>query len=294
MQFPAMDAKTVLALLAGCTALAAGGCGSPDGGQDDGAAQGEPAAVPAAPEAPAAAPQATQTGAEVPLVEQNLAYGEAANTNLVGYLVMPADAVEPLPGVIVIHGEAGLDEETRALTRRLASERYIALAVDLYAGASGRDERDTATRAGALVEQAEVTLGNIRQANDYLTKYAFVPSVAVIGMASGGSWALRAGIAMPDELDAIVMYYGQIITESAALSQISAPLLGHFAGLDEAIPAADARFFRTRLREEGKRGEISIYPNARPGFANTASAAYDPTAAAEAWRRTVEFLDLNL
>lgn len=294
MQFPAMDAKTALTLLASSSVLAAGGCGSREGGQDESAAEAEPAAVAVAPEAPAATPEASESGDDVPLVEQNLAYGEAGNENLIGYLVMPADAVEPLPGIIVIHGEGGLDEETRELTRRLASERYIALAVDLYASVSAEDPPDAAARVGALLRQSEATLGNIHQANDYLTKYAFVPSVAVIGMAAGGSWALRAGIAMPDEVDGIIMYYGQIITESAALGQITAPLLGHFAGLDEAIPAADARFFRTRLRDEGKRGEIMIYPNARAGFANTSSPAYDAAAAAEAWQRTVEFLDLYL
>jgi carboxymethylenebutenolidase len=207
---------------------------------------------------------------------------------------MPADADEPLPGLIVIHAEAGLDEETRALTRRLAGERYIALAVDLYAGAPLENAPDAATRAGALVENTEATLGNIRQAYDYLTKYAFVPSVAAIGMASGGSWALRAGIAFPDELDGVVMYYGQIITESNALRELTAPVLGHFAALDESILAADVRLFRSRLLEAGKRAEINIYPNVQPGFASEASAAYDASVADEAWQATLEFLDLSL
>jgi carboxymethylenebutenolidase len=166
--------------------------------------------------------------------------------------------------------------------------------VDLYASVDTENARDAATRAGVLLEQEAATLGNIRQAYDYLTKYAFVPSVAVIGMASGGSWALRAGIALPDEVDGVVMYYGQIITESAALSRITAPVLGHFAGLDESVLPADARLFRVRLREEGKRGEIYIYANAKPGFANPASATYDAAEAEEAWQRTLEFLDLNL
>jgi carboxymethylenebutenolidase len=284
MQFPRMDAKTALALLGVYSVLA--GCGR-DAGQDESSVQAAPAVAPSA--SAAASPDA-----DVPLVEQSLAYGEAANINLVGYLVMPADVVEPPPGIIVIHGEAGLDEETRELTRRLAGERYIALAVDLYAGVAAQDGSDAATRAGALVEQSEATLANIRQAYDYLTKYAFVPSVAAIGMSSGGSWALRAGIAMPGELDGVVMYYGQVITETAALSQLTAPVLGHFAGLDEAIPTADVRFFRGRLGELAKRGEINVHPNVQAGFASPASPAYDARVADEAWKLTVEFLDLNL
>jgi carboxymethylenebutenolidase len=287
-----MDAKPAFALLGVCCALTAAGCGTSDPGQAESAAPAQPAAAAIAPQSETAAAPTAEPA--VALVEQNLAYGEAANTNLVGYLVMPADAVEPLPGLIVIHGEAGLDEATRALTRRLAGERYIALAVDLYAGAPVENARDVATRAGALVDQTEATLGNIRQAYDYLTKYAFVPSVAAIGMASGGSWALRAGIALPDELDGVVTYYGQIITESAALRQITAPVLGHFAGLDEATPAADVRLFRTRLFEAGNRAEVIIYPNVQAGFASEASAAYDAAVAGEAWQRTLAFLDLNL
>jgi carboxymethylenebutenolidase len=287
--------KTAFALVGVCCALVASGCGTSDPGQDEGAVPTESEASAVAPQAATAAPESVEpTDGEVALVEQNLAYGEAAKTNLVGYLVMPADAVEPLPGLIVIHAEAGLDEETRALTRRLAGERYIALAVDLYAGTPIENARDAATRAGALVENTDATLGNIRQAYDYLTKYAFVPSVAAIGMGSGGSWALRAGIALPDELDGIIMYYGQIVTESNALGPLTAPILGHFAGLDESMPAADVLLFRSRLLEAGKRAEINIYPNVEPGFASEASAAYNATVAEESWQTTLEFLDLNL
>jgi carboxymethylenebutenolidase len=207
---------------------------------------------------------------------------------------MPADAVEPLPGLIVIHDEDGLDDDIRAFTRRLAAEGYIALAIDLYGGSVAEEARDVATRPAVLVEQADATLGNIRQAYDYLTKYAFAPSVAAVGWSLGAAWALRAGVALPDELDAVVMYYGQFITSSDALGKLTAPVIGHFAGLDESIPPADARLFRSRLLEAGRRAEIYIYPDARPGFANPNGATYDAAAADEAWRRTVEFLDINL
>lgn len=290
-----MDAKTGLVALFGvCSSLALAACGSGDEGAEEAAASAAPVAASAAPEATATAP-ATAEGeaAAVPLAEQDLAYGETGNTNLIGYLAVPGDLVGPLPGLIVIHGEDGLDEETRALTRRLAGERYITLAVDLYAGAGVERARDSATRAGVLLEQADATLANIRQAYDYLTKYASVPSVGAIGFSSGGSWALRAGIAMPNELDAVVTYYGEIITETLALSQMTAPVLGHFPGAEESL-AADARIFRNRLREEDKRAEIYVYPSAAPGFANPASPTYSAESADEAWQRTVEFLGINL
>src|SRR5262245_7579859 len=79
------------------------GCGSSEEPVPVAAA---PAAPPAehqhAAPAPAPAPAAA-AGPDVALLEQTLAYGEGARSNLVGYLAMPQDAAEPLPGIIVIH-----------------------------------------------------------------------------------------------------------------------------------------------------------------------------------------------
>ena len=288
-----MNAQTALTALLGVSCALTMGCGSRDAGEDQSGALA-PSATAVAPAAPTATPAAAPEAATVALVEENLAYGESGNTNLIGYLVMPADVVEPLPGLIVIHGPDGLDEATRELTRRLASERYIALAIDLYGGVSAQDGRDAATRAGALVDQSEATLVNIRQAYDYLTKYAFVPSVAAIGWASGGTWALRTGIALPGEVDAVVMYYGQFIAEVGSLGQLTAPVLGHFAGREESIPTADVQLFRERLRDAGNRAEIYVYPNAQQGFDNAQSATFNAASADAAWQRTVKFLEINL
>jgi carboxymethylenebutenolidase len=81
-------------------------------------------------DAPTPTPAATAEP-RVPVLVQELAYGEGARSNLVGYLAMPQDAAEPLPGVIVIHEWWGLNENIKAMTRRLAGEGYVALAVDL-------------------------------------------------------------------------------------------------------------------------------------------------------------------
>ena len=71
-------------------------------------------------------------------------------SNLVGYLAMPQDAAEPLPGIIVIHEWWGLNDNIKAMTRRLAGEGYVALAVDLYGGATA----ETPEAAQALMSGA--------------------------------------------------------------------------------------------------------------------------------------------
>ena len=42
------------------------------------------------------------------------------------------NAIDPLPGVIVIHERWGLDDGVRALADRIAGQGYVVLAVDLY------------------------------------------------------------------------------------------------------------------------------------------------------------------
>jgi hypothetical protein len=69
---------------------------------------------------------------------EEVSYGEHAGTALRGYLARPAAAAtSPLPALLVIHEWWGLNDNVRMMTRRLAGEGYVALAVDLYRGRTG-------------------------------------------------------------------------------------------------------------------------------------------------------------
>jgi carboxymethylenebutenolidase len=286
-----MDAKTALAALLGvCSGLT--GCGS-GGETESGAGAGAQVAAPAAPSSQNV-PAPTAAEPQVELLEQNLAYGEARRSNLIGYLAMPADALEPLPGLIVIHEQWGLDDDVRAMTRRLAAQGFIALAVDLYGGAVPATAEDAQRLAAAAIAEPDVTLANLRQAYEYLKKFAFAPAVGAIGWSSGGAWALRTALAMPDDIDALVMYYGQVVTDGGQLETLDMPILGWFAARDESISRQDVQLFRSRLLELGKEVDVQILPNVGHEFANPNDGAYDAKAAETAWQRTIEFLKASL
>jgi carboxymethylenebutenolidase len=242
---------------------------------------------------PAAAPLASEPVTRE-LLEQELAYGESGNSNLVGYLAMPADALEPLPGVIVIHESWGLNDNIKAMTRRLAAEGFVALAVDLYGGTVATTPEDAERLMAQVMDAPDGTLGNLRQAYDYLDKYAFAPSIATLGWCLGGTWSLRMALALPEDLDAMVMYYGQAVTEPAQLERLEMPILGLFAELDDSIPLYEAQLFRTRLTELGKESNVYIYSDVGHAFANPSGANYDAKAAEDAWERTIEFLTMSL
>ena len=268
-----------------------GGCGS-----------GEPAA----PAATAAAPAATQprqapspapaepAAPAVPLLEQQLAYGEAAHSNLVGYLAMPQDAAEPLPGIIVIHEWWGLNDDVKAMTRRLAAEGYVALAVDLYGGRTATTPEVAQVLLSGFYADPDGARRNVQQAYDYLDKYAFAPRIASIGWDLGGGWSLQTALLYPGALDAAVMYYGQVFTDHERLEPLNVPLLGFFGANDKSIPVRDVQEFRAKLLDLGKNAEILIMPHADHAFANPASPTYNVRAANEAWTSTLAFLERHL
>jgi carboxymethylenebutenolidase len=244
-------------------------------------------------DAPTASPL-SQVAPERPVLGQHLPYGESGGSNLSGYLAMPEDAAEPLPGVVLVHEWWGLNDNIQAMSRRLAAQGYVVLAVDLYGGEIATTPAQAEALMTRTMTEQEIALDNIRQAYEYLNKYALAPSVGVMGWCLGGGLSLRAALAAPEQFDAAVMYYGQIVTASADLEVLDMPLLGLFGAEDASIPVRDVQRFRTDLRDLGKRAEILIYSDAGHAFANPSGGTYNATAADQAWEKTLEFLAANL
>lgn len=242
---------------------------------------------------PTASPLA-ETPPAVAVLEQELAYGEGTKSNLVGFLAMPGDAAEPLPGIIVIHEWWGLNDNIKAMTRRLAGEGYVVLAVDLYGGATADTPERAQTLMAALLAEPDAARSNLRQAYDYLEKYGLAPRIGSIGWCLGGGWSLQTALLYPDALDAMVMYYGQVVADRTQLATLQMPLLGFFGGEDKSIPVRDVQDFRDGLRELGKNAEVLVYSGVDHAFANPSGGNYNEKAATESWEKTLEFLQRNL
>jgi carboxymethylenebutenolidase len=286
-------AVTRLGALAACLFLAACGGGPPEPAAPAADPAVQAAAAEHAHDAPAASPLVVPAP-KVPVLEQDLAYGEAQKRNLVGFLAMPGDAAEPLPGVIVIHEWWGLNDNVKAMTRRLAGEGYVALAVDLYGGQTADTPEKAQALMTALVTEPDAARANLKQAYEYLEKYALAPRIGSIGWCLGGGWSLQTALLFPDQLDAMVMYYGQLVDADSELETLKMPLLGFFGAQDESIPVRDVLAFRQRLSTLGKNAQILIYSDANHAFANPSGGNYNEKAATESWETTLEFLSANL
>lgn len=209
-----------------------------------------------------------------------------------GYLARPAG--EPRAGLVVIHEWWGLNDNIREMTRRLAAEGYLALAVDLYRGEVAEDAGEARALMQALMDDETYAGLQLGAAYGWLENEGEVEQVGSIGWCLGGGLSLRLALDMPEALEAVVVYYGRLVTDPEALAPLRAPLLGIFGGQDRGIPLETVREFETRLEALGKDAEIVVYEEADHAFANPSGTRYQPEAAEDAWRRTLAFLDEHL
>ncbi len=218
---------------------------------------------------------------------------DGATGPISGQLSLPASADGPLPAVLVIHENRGLNAHIRDVARRLALEGFATLAVDFLSPSGGTpDNEDRAREMIRALDGAE-TVANARAARAFLADHAATTGkVGTIGFCWGGGLVNTLATADP-ELGAGVAYYGRQAA-SDEVPSIEAPLLLHYAGLDERINAG-IDDYRAALQAAGKEFEIHVYEGVNHAFNNDTSAArYDKQAAELAWSRTVAFLKEKL
>ncbi len=226
--------------------------------------------------------------------DSRIAYAEVDDELVYGHFVFPADMIEPLPAVIMIHEWWGLNDNVRAMADRLAGEGYIVLAVDLYSGQTAKSAEAARQLMLSVVERPEFASENIRQAYEFVSKTAGAPRIASLGWCFGGGWSLNTALLFPDELDAAVIFYGQVTDDVNKLLPLDVPILGLFGAEDTGIPVASVQSFEAALQRLRKEYDIQIYPGVGHAFANPTGANYNAEAAEDAWKRTLEFLGKNL
>ena len=210
-----------------------------------------------------------------------------------GYFVRPAEMQGSLPAVIVIHENRGLNPHIRDVARRMALEGFVALAPDFLSPLGGTPEDEDEARSmfgeldrGQTIANGVATIAYLKGLEGTNGK------VGAIGFCWGGGMVNSLAVNAP-ELDAAVAYYGAH-PDPEEVEQIEAPLLLHYAGLDERINAG-IHAFREALEAAGKEYTIHMYEGVNHAFNNdTSEARYNKEAADLAWRRTVDFLKEKL
>ena len=222
-----------------------------------------------------------------------LSYPSTAGTGTVkGYLAKPANMTGKLPGVLVVHENRGLNPHIEDITRRIALDGYIAFAPDALTPLGGYPgDEDKARTLFATLDQKKAT-------EDFVAGTMFLKGqadctgkVGVVGFCYGGGMAHTLATRLP-ELNAAVPFYGNHPAPEDA-AKVKAPLLIHFAAVDERINAAWPGY-EAALKAAGAKYTAHQYAGTQHGFNNDTTPRYDATAAKLAWDRTMAFFAQSL
>jgi carboxymethylenebutenolidase len=200
----------------------------------------------------------------------------------------------PFPGIVVIHEWWGLNDWVKEQAAKLAAQGYAALAIDLYRGKVAENS-DTAHELSRGVPEDRAQR-DLHAAVEFLKSQPNIRKdrIASIGWCMGGGYSLDVALQEPT-LAATVINYGHLSTDPAAIQKIHAAILGNFGGQDKGIPPDDVKKFEETLKQAGKRADIKIYPDAGHAFENPNNKnGYRAADAADAWQRTVKFLNETL
>ncbi|MGE0280033.1 MAG: dienelactone hydrolase family protein [Rhizobiaceae bacterium] len=210
-----------------------------------------------------------------------------------GYLVVPADLSGKVGTVIVVHENRGLNAHIKDVARRMATEGFVALAVDYLSPLGGTPADEEKARAMFQELDAAKTAANGVATVNFLKGHeSGNGKVGAVGFCWGGGTVNDLAVASPD-LAAGVAYYGRQ-AKVEDVSKIKAALLLHYAGMDERINAG-IKAYEDALKAAGKEYTVHIYDGAQHAFNNdTSEARYNKEAADLAWGRTVEFFKAKL
>ncbi|MGH8109585.1 MAG: dienelactone hydrolase family protein [Arenimonas sp.] len=243
----------------------------------------------------------------LPLIEPNDAYAQqidpkdrtlkteyvtyAGTKGLVrAYVAKPAKAKKPLPGILIIHENRGLNAHIEDVARRAALAGYIAVAPDGLSVAGGAPvDQEKARDLFSATDRATID-------NDIIVGIPYIANrsdgngkIGAVGFCYGGGMAMRCA-AERSEVNAAVCFYGSALN-AEQIAKVKAPLMMHYAGKDERINAS-INEFRAALDVQGISYSLNMYPGTQHGFHNDSSTArYDVAAAKLAWARTIAFFE---
>lgn len=208
-----------------------------------------------------------------------------------GYMARPS-AGGRNPAVLVIHENRGLNPYIEDVVRRMGAAGFLALGPDALTPLGGYPGNDDDGREMQSRLDRDTMVADFEAGARFLMAHAeSTGRVGAVGFCFGGWVVNTLAVRMP-ELAAGVPFYG---TQPPAedVARIQAPLMIHYAALDERVNAGWPAF-RDALEANGKTYVMHMYEGANHGFHNDTTPRYDEAAARLAQERTIAFFNEHL
>ncbi|MBO0331876.1 dienelactone hydrolase family protein [[Muricauda] lutisoli] len=209
-----------------------------------------------------------------------------------GLLSKPKNSTGKMGGIVVVHENRGLNPYIEDVGRRAAKAGFISLAPDALTPLGGYPGNDDDGRTMQRKRDRNEMLEDFIAAYNYLKNHEDCNGkVGVVGFCFGGWISNMMAVKVPDLAAAVPFYGSQPADDEVA--QINAPLLIHYAGLDERVNAG-WEDYKTKLNELDKDYEVHFYPDVNHGFHNNTTPRFDKASADLAWKRTIDFFKEHL
>lgn len=192
------------------------------------------------------------------------------------------------PGILLLHAWWGLKPFFKQTCDRIAAQGFTVLAPDLRDGQIAK----TIDEAKALMEKSDGDFigAVVFTAKDHLQSLT-KGKIGLVGFSMGAAWALIVASSVPDQVGAMVMFYGN---EGVDYGKISAKVMGHYCEEDEWEPTEFVDNTFAEFKKAGVDATRHIYPGVAHWFVEEDRPEYDSAAASLAWERTFEFLNSSL
>lgn len=191
------------------------------------------------------------------------------------------------PGVLVLHSWWGLTDAIKDRCNQLADAGFTVVAPDLFDGEVARDDAH-GERLLAEADANRLVLG-VQSTADALHRMPATEGarIMVVGFSMGASLGLWFSERFPDQVAAVVGYYGtQSIDFTATMSDYQL----HLAEDDAMVDPDELALMEASFGLAGRPVEVHRYEGVAHHFAEAGTPNYDADAADLAWQRTIEFL----
>jgi dienelactone hydrolase len=221
----------------------------------------------------------------VNITTRDLSYRDL-DTPLTGLFCWNGTRERQRPGILLIHGGAGLDAHAREQACGYAALGYAVLACDMFGdGIAGDRERVMACLLG-LRDDPDLL---VRRGRAGLAALAGCPEAAeptaAVGFCFGGMAALALARSGTD-LAGVVSIHGSLATSApASPGAVKARILACHGAADPHVPPADVAAFAEEMNRAEANWQLIMYGRAQHGFTHrhavpgaTPGIAYDQLA----------------
>ena len=222
------------------------------------------------------------------------------DSNMPLYVSLP-ESGGPVPGIVVVHGQSGLENFIKDTTHMLALQGYAAVAPNLYHRDGVDCKDDNPTRKSRLRDPSIIR--DIEGAIGFLKNHNRVDGgkLGIVGFCMGGRLVYLMSAASKDLKVGVMFYggstmvpFGEGPSPFERTREISCPIQGHFGADDKNPSPEDMRKLDAELTKFGNAHEFHTYAGAAHAFVNTGSGNYRPHAAALSWPKATEFFSRHL